>query len=346
MDSVGGELERLARLRASGDLEEEEYKILKARFIDQAGHKTIPEPLVESSESPQSVDRIVVSADGNEVQIPEGWDDDKVAVEILRGRYLHEVSEHIHVVAPKIATDCVLNQMRGISARQWAELPLLPEPLKVLAKALDTELRIPTYTRTRFKELMKGRKTRNLELTSYGHAFLSCLAGVAYVMYKPEIFVDAFDGREDMLLENAARFVTVFYPALTDLENVDHGDGGSAPFWLEQFPELESVPDVERSYLFDKPFYSAIDQIVTVLSGFKKSLSGNLSANESSEFFRRQRGFEHFGIDLSRVKPRHRPDFDFANRKSLVSFVLSDTINFVPLMIDLQMIRGGRWATS
>ena len=44
MDSVGEELERLARLKASGDLSDEEYELLKSRFLDSIPNEPEPEP--------------------------------------------------------------------------------------------------------------------------------------------------------------------------------------------------------------------------------------------------------------------------------------------------------------
>ncbi len=44
MDSVGEELERLARLKASGDLSDEEYELLKSRLLDSIPNEPEPEP--------------------------------------------------------------------------------------------------------------------------------------------------------------------------------------------------------------------------------------------------------------------------------------------------------------
>jgi hypothetical protein len=329
MDAVGEELERLARLRASGDLADEEYEILKARLIGLVDDDPVPNSDAEPSESPQSLDEIVVSPDGSEIQIPEDWGEDRAAVEFLRGRYRHEVSDHVHVVGPCIADDCVLNQVRLISANDWANLSQLPVPLKSLAQAASGH--IPSLIKWQFKEVMSDdRKTRNVELTAYGHAFLACLAIVAYVMTERELFVEAFDGQRDMLLENAARFATSFCPALTSIGNPDHGDRGSETYWLAHFPELESVPADERRDWFDKPFYSPVDQVVAVYCGFKKMKPYDEHPVMESEFRRRLRGFQFSGADFRLVKERHRNDVEWTFKVApLAIVVLHNTINIV-----------------
>ena len=55
MDSVGEELERLARLRASGDLSDEEYELLKSRVIDSTAD-TSPTKDTSDDEPPMGMD--------------------------------------------------------------------------------------------------------------------------------------------------------------------------------------------------------------------------------------------------------------------------------------------------